>query len=204
MSTLSRAALLVTLITLLTPATLKAKNCPSKLAGNLNQVGEKELYWGFEFRSGTYFISEKDLTAPTDSRETTYNGFAAIRSMVTYTPEDDYDWLSFYFEGEIKQRHGVENCNAWAVKTYKEFELVPQLRGLNLSVDKWDMDIKIGRQNLVFGTQAILDNYFDAVRIKKKLSKKVRAEFFAGVQATELTRETLGCGYEQYYENRKA
>ncbi len=204
MSTIRPAVLLLPLLLLFTPSRAKAKNCPSKLAGNLNQVGEKELYWGFELRLGGYFLSEKDLTAPDSSQNSLINGFSAVRSIVTYTPEEEYDWLSFYFEGELKQRHNVENCNSWAVPLGRGFELVPQLRGINVSMDKWDMDIKVGRQNLLFGTNALLDNYFDAIRIKKKLSKKVRLSLFAGAFVTELTREALGCGYEQYYEHRKS
>ncbi|MBU1238834.1 hypothetical protein KKF84_00325 [Myxococcota bacterium] len=189
---------------LLTAAPAFAKNCPSQLPANLRQVGEKELYWGIEFRTGQYFVREKDISVDPPQTNNVFNGFGAVRSIVTYTPDDSMSWLNLYFEGEVKQRRDVANCNAWAISYKNGMETVPQLRGLSLSMDKWDMNVKLGRQNLVFGTQSILDNFFDAVKVSKKLSKKVTFELFGGVMATELTRETLGCGYEQYYEKRKS
>ncbi len=181
-----------------------AKNCPSQLPANLRQVGEKELYWGIEFRTASYFVREKDISIDPAQTNNVFNGFGALRSIVTYTPDDSLSWLNLYFEGEVKQRKDVANCNAWAVSTGKDMEMIPQLRGLSISMDKWDMNVKVGRQNLVFGTQAVLDNFFDAVKVSRKFGRKVSVELFGGVMATELTRETLGCGYEQYYEKRKS
>ena len=192
------------LIITLAALPVQAKNCPSKLPANLRQVGEKELYWGLEFRMGSYFVQETDVTTSPSKTTNLFNGFGAVRSIVDFTPEEDFDWINFYFEGELKQRHNVRNCNKWSIKYGDGYDLVPQLRGLSASIDKFDATIKVGRQNLVFGTQAVLDNFFDALVVKKKLSKNFKAQFFAGVLATELTRETLGCGYEQYYEKRKA
>ncbi|MBU1219977.1 hypothetical protein KKF34_06915 [Myxococcota bacterium] len=186
--------------------TARAKNCPSQLSANLHQVGEKELYWGFELRLANYFIWEKDATAPDSSTKMLQNGFGALRGIVDYTTSETFGGLfNFRLEAELKQRRAVDNCNAWAIPTFKDFELIPQLRNLYASFEKDEKKITIGRQNLVFGTQAILDNYFDAVNVTFKSEPlKTNFQIFAGAFAAELARETLGCGYEQYYENRRA
>ncbi|MDA3862587.1 MAG: hypothetical protein PF689_01830 [Deltaproteobacteria bacterium] len=178
-----------------------AKNCPSKLAAHLKQVGEKELYWGLEFRLGNYHILEKDPTSDNDKFFDLHRGFMALRTNVDYSPAA---WLNFFFEGEVKIRNEVENCNNWAIPLNNKFEFIPQLRQVNTNINKWDFNFTLGRQNLVFGTQAVLDNFFDAVKISKYWRGKLKLELFAGAFATEIARETLGCGYEQFYENRGA
>jgi hypothetical protein len=181
-----------------------AKNCPSQLSANLNQVGEKELYWGVELRLVQYFLQETDNSLIPAETSIHNAGYPAVRAAVDYTLSDDLDWLNFYFEGEVKARKQMNNCNKWTITTENGLEIIPQLRGASVSIDKWDLNIKIGRQNLVYGTQAILDNYFDAITIKKKISKNISLEVFTGIFAIEMTRETLGCGYEAYYEHRRS
>ncbi|MBN2723307.1 MAG: hypothetical protein JXR95_04460 [Deltaproteobacteria bacterium] len=188
------------------PFNVYAKNCPSRLNENLHQVGEKELYWGMELRLANYFIWEKDATASDSSAELLKNGFAAVRGVVDYTIEETFGGsLNLVFEGELKQRKSVENCNSWAVPTFKDFELIPQLRKLYGSWEGENTKISVGRQNFTYGTQALIDNFFDAFKLEyKSETLKTSFQLFSGVFANELARETLGCGYEQYYENRRA
>ncbi|MBU1068533.1 hypothetical protein KJ975_03100 [Myxococcota bacterium] len=179
-----------------------SKQCPSRLPEKMHQVGEKELYWGLEFRMAHFFSWDKDLSAPVPETTFSHNGFGALRGAVEYAPAP---WLNFRLETELKVRNGVENCNAWTVGLPKKFEMIPQLRNLYAQIEPWEeAELRIGRQNIAWGTQALVDNFFDAVSLRQPLGEKLSIEVFGGVFAPELTREALGCGYEMYYENRKA
>ncbi len=180
----------------------QAKQCPSRLEEKKHQVGERELYWGLEFRLTHFFMWEKDLSAPGPAYTFDHAGFFALRGVTEWAPAP---WVNLRLEAEAKVRNGVDNCNAWAVDLKKHFQLIPQLRNLYAQFEPGeDTQLRVGRQNIAWSSQALLDNFFDAVSLEQKLGKNFRAEAFAGVFAPELTRETLGCGYELYYENRRA
>lgn len=179
-----------------------AKQCPSRMAEKMHQVGERELYWGLEFRLTHFFMWDKDLSAPDPAYAFDHGGFFALRGAMEWAPAP---WVNLRLETEAKVRNGVDNCNAWAVDLKKDFQLIPQLRNLYAQFEPSDdTRLRVGRQNIAWGSQALLDNFFDAVALEQKLGEKVQAEAFSGVFAPELTRETLGCGYELYYENRRA
>jgi len=179
-----------------------AKQCPSRLPEKMHQVGERELYWGLELRAAHFFMWEKDLSAPEPKNRFDHAGFFALRGAVEYAPAP---WANLRLETELKLRNDVENCNAWTVGLPRRFELIPQLRNLYAQFEPWEeAELRVGRQNVVWGTQALLDNFLDAVSLTQPLGEHLSLEVFAGVFAAELTRETLGCGWEQYYENRKA
>lgn len=181
---------------------VQAKQCPSRMAEKMHQVGEHELYWGLEFRLTHFFMWDKDLSADQPAYEFNHGGFFALRGATEWAP---VPWVNFRLETELKARNGVDNCNAWAVDLKKEFQLIPQLRHMYVQLEPADdTQVRVGRQNIVWGSQALLDNFFDAISLDQKLGEKFQLEAFAGVFVPELTRETLGCGYELYYENRRA
>ncbi len=180
----------------------QAKQCPSRLPEKMHQVGEKELYWGMEFRFANFSIWDKDLTAPNPKTDYLNSGFGALRGAVEYAPAP---WINFRLETELKTRKDVENCNVWAIGLKRGFELVPQLRHLHVTLEPWEeAELRIGRQNIAWGSQALVDNFFDAVSLRQPIGETFTLDVFGGVFAPELTREALGCGYEMYYENRKA
>jgi hypothetical protein len=183
-------------------APARSKQCPSRLPEKMHQVGEKELYWGLEFRMAHFFTWDKDLSAPDPKTKFNHFGFGALRGAVEYAP---VPWLNLRLETELKVRNDVENCNAWSVGLPRRFDLIPQLRNLYAQIEPWEeAELRIGRQNIVWGTQALLDNFFDAVSLTQPMGDSLSLEVFGGVFAAELTREAIGCGYEMYYENRKA
>ncbi len=179
-----------------------AKQCPSRLPEKMHQVGERELYWGLEFRTGHFFTWDKDLSAPEPAVKFDHNGFGALRGAVEYAPAP---WLNLRLETELKVRNDVKNCNAWRVGLPHRFDMIPQLRNLYAQIEPWEeAELRVGRQNIAWGTQALVDNFFDAVLLRQPLGEKMSVEVFGGVFAPEITREAIGCGYEVYYENRKA
>ncbi len=178
---------------LLGPRTASAKECPSALAANLYDIEGADLSLGGELRGVYTYLNQADATLPTPERDNLHRGAAFLRGMLEWYPLDE---LTFTIVPEVRILPDA-NC----AYDYWEYPVVPLLREALVEYDQETVRVAAGRQNLVFGSQAALDAYFDSAEVEVRIPP-VSIAAFGGVLAPELAREYLTCEFASYYEER--
>ena len=181
---------LIFALLLLPVSMLLGKNCPSILQSNMRQIAELPVYYGLEFRTIHYY--ENDYVYETDERVHRHIGMVGVNGAGKWSITDD---LIAFTELTFRMKN-IGNCY------YDELSPVFQIRQAYVEWQIKNLKLSAGRQNLVFGSQALLDNWFDAATIEYKFHKKFTASVFGGVFIPALAREMAACLFERVYEYR--
>jgi len=177
------------------PSRALAKECPSSLPANLYDIEGADLSLGGELRGVYTYLNEADSTLPEPKRENIHHGAGFLRGMLSWYPSDE---LTLTIVPEVRVLPDP-NC----AYDYMDHPVVPLLREAVVEYDAERFRVSAGRQNLVFGSQAVLDAFFDAAEVEARFDP-VSIAVFGGVLVPELAREYLSCQFASYYEERGA
>jgi hypothetical protein len=170
-----------------------AKTCPSQLPSNLHEVGESGFSWGIELRNFTYGAS-----AGLGSDNTSGGHLADVLEL---TLEAGYETGPLYLFVEPVEKAVLEHRSPDVERIIRPFPFVQtttradawaDLRQWYAELNLSPLTLRAGRQQLQFGTQLALDNWFDSLYGSYGFDF-LTVEAFAGLLATSVAKEGRGC-----------
>ena len=166
-----------------------AKECPSNLPANLNQLGEREFYYGIEFRLWAYYMDEHNYEK--GKRESDIDFPYSVVPMIQVFPTDN---LTLQAAGLMAYRKDLQG-------DYDDEGFILRLREAWAELYVGSAIIRTGRQLYTFGNQLVLDNRFDMAEVAFD-TDKVGISFFGGALAYETSREAISCmRWREYYNS---
>jgi hypothetical protein len=178
------------------PVTAHAKTCPSTLSSNMNEIGETGLKWGLELRNYAFAFSSPDEGGNGNGIGQHLADVPELMADISYELDD---WF-FLVEavGKAEFGHGSQRFGEAlfapvpAVHVTYPAPVWGDLKQWYAEYSADPLTLRVGRQELLWGTQLALDNWFDALYARYKLDP-FTFEAFGGLLATSVAKEGRGC-----------